>query len=238
MALVRIYSLLYEYQTLVREIATPTLPAFATACLQLVKPPGASKQPQAPASLVETVTSALAAVVTLYPTTLRPFNAQIRAAVRPYLAPASASVPSALRNSSRRLVALLPFTAPKNSSADEWAKALDALIADAHKTADQIFRAVQESWEPTADFAREKVPDDGEPQGGGDAPRWTAAMGRLAERRRETRRSAGVHSRIFPLPHEGTGRRPPGHAIGPCLADNLGPHTAPRAPVGANTACR
>ncbi len=180
MTLTRVYTLLHEYQTLVREIATPTIPSFATACLQLIKPPAPGRTLKAPMSLVETVLSALSTVVPLYPTTLRPFSTQIRGAVRLYLAPTwsdASVVPDSLRASARRLVVLLPFTAPKNGSAEEWAKTIDAFLKDTHQTADQIFRAIQESWEPTAGFAQGNVSYDGEPHGGGDAadelPPWT-----------------------------------------------------------------
>ena len=173
MTLTGFFTLLHDYQTLIREIATPKLPAFATACLQLIKPSAPGKPLKIPLSLVETVVNALAAIVPLYPTTLRPFNGQIRSAVRPYLAPTASDaspVPYSLRESSRRLFVLLPFTAPKNGSAEEWAKAMDVFIRDTHITADQTFRAVQESWESTSGYVPGNVSYDGEPHGGSDSP--------------------------------------------------------------------
>ena len=179
-ALTRIYALLHEYPTLVREIATPTLSSFATACLQLIKPSTPTKGSKVPMSLVATVVGALSVVVSLYPTTLRPFGTQIRTALRSYLAPTSSDggiVPQPLSDSSRRVVVLLHFTAPKNGNADEWAKVLDGFVRDAHATADQVFRAVQESWESSSGISHSEVSYEGEPQGGGDTsgdlPPWT-----------------------------------------------------------------
>ncbi|CAK7272761.1 hypothetical protein SEPCBS119000_005295 [Sporothrix epigloea] len=179
--LTRIYTLLHSYPTLVREIATPTIPSFATACLQLIKPVAPGQPPKAPMSLIETVTRALSALIPLYPTTLRPFANQIRAAIRAYIAPSTSDelvVPPSLRRSARQLLILLHYTAAKNSNAEEWAKLVNGLIRDAHATADQIFRAIRESRDLSAGFVPSApVSSDGEPAGGGDdaddLPAWT-----------------------------------------------------------------
>lgn len=180
MTVTRIYSLLHGYQTLVREIASPTIPSFVNACLQLIKPPASGQPLRLPATTVETVISALATIVPLYPTTLRPFSAQIRAAVRGYVAPTSSDsilAPPPLRYASRRLLISLPYTAPKNGSGDEWAKAVDGYIRDCHGTADQVFRAVNESWESAVGYIPTTVSLEGEPCGGGAAveelPAWS-----------------------------------------------------------------
>lgn len=179
-AVTRIYSLLHGYQTLVREIASPTIPSFVNACLQLIKPPASGQPLKLPATTVETVMNALATIVPLYPTTLRPFNAQIRAAIRGYVAPTSSdSIPASqpLRYASRRLLISLPYTAPKNGSGEEWAKAVEGYIRGCHDTADQVFRAVNESWESTVGYVPGNVSHDEEACGGGAAaeelPAWS-----------------------------------------------------------------
>lgn len=161
-------------------MATPTLPTFAAACLQVLKPSSSAKSPRASAGLVETVVCALAAIVPLFPTTLRPFNGQIRAAVRAYVAPTLSDpepVPQSLRECSRRLMLALHHTAPKNTHADEWASLLAGWLKDSHATADQVFRAVQESWEPPSGLTARDVSTDDEPRGGGkqpnELPPWT-----------------------------------------------------------------
>ncbi|CAK7205542.1 hypothetical protein SEUCBS139899_008319 [Sporothrix eucalyptigena] len=179
--LTRIYTLLQAYPTLVREIATPTVPTFATACLQLIKPAAPGQPPKAPMNLVETITRALSALIPLYPTTLRPFANQIRTAIRVFVAPTASDelvVPPSLRRSARQLLILLHYTAAKNGNSEEWSKLLNGLIRDAHSTADQVFRAIRESRDPAAGFAPSTpVSSEGEPAGGGDGtdelPAWT-----------------------------------------------------------------
>lgn len=178
--LTRIYTLLNEYQALVREIASPTLPAFVTACLQIVKAPGSNRSGPPPLRLVEAVANALCTVTPLYPTTLRPFSAQIKSAFRIYVAPTQADglvPPQALLEASRKLFVLQHYTTPKNGNAEEWAKTIGTFLKSAHNTGDQVFRAVQESWEPSSNYTRQKVSYDEEVYGGGDAaeefPVWT-----------------------------------------------------------------
>lgn len=170
--LTRIYVLLHEYQALVREIASQTLSAFVTACLQLIKSSPSSKSGPVPLRLIETIANALCAITPLYPTTLRPFSAQVKAAFRAYIAPTPTDktvVPQTLRDSSRKLIALQHFTTPKNGNADEWAKAVELFLKRSHNTADQVFRAVQESWESSSGYARQRVSYEDEPHGGSDA---------------------------------------------------------------------
>ena len=169
--LTRIYMLAQPYQTLVREISTPTIPAFVTACLQLTKTP----------SVAETVFDAFAALIPLYPTIFRPYSSQIRSAARRYLAPTlsdDALVPQFLQRASRKLVISLHCVAAKEGGSAEWAKLVDVLLKELHATADQVFRAVDESWEGTSGYGRNRVGFDGEPNGGSASsvdqlPPWT-----------------------------------------------------------------
>ncbi|KAL2019658.1 hypothetical protein VTK56DRAFT_9277 [Thermocarpiscus australiensis] len=181
--LTKIYMLLHGYQTLVREMATPTLPSYVTACLQLIKPPASGRPLKVPAAFVDTVACSLSKLVVLYPTTLRPFATQIKAALRAYIAPTSSEpllVPHSLRESSRRLFILLSHTAPKNGSSEEWAKAIRSAILDCHATVDQVFRAVVESWESSTGYRSQQVRIGVDPSGGGDSaeelPPWTGVQ--------------------------------------------------------------
>ncbi|KAI1106293.1 hypothetical protein F4804DRAFT_51892 [Jackrogersella minutella] len=175
--LVKIYSLMHAYPTLVREIVTPTLPTFATACLQIIKPPISSKAAKVPDSLVETIFEALSAIIPLYPTTLRRFAPKFRTETRHYIAPTISDgiiIPASLQQSSRRLAIMLHMTAVKGGDSTEWAKDLDGLIKTFHSTADQVFRAVQESWEPKSGHLpgakSQQVDFDKESQGGSVSP--------------------------------------------------------------------
>lgn len=128
---------------------------------------------------MEAVANALCTVTPLYPTTLRPFSAQIKAAFRLYVAPTQAdglAAPHTLLEASRKLFVLQHYTTPKNGNAEEWAKAIGSFIKTAHNTGDHVFRAVQETWEPSSNYTRQSVSYDGEAHGGDDAaedlPAW------------------------------------------------------------------
>ncbi|KAK3296080.1 rRNA processing/ribosome biogenesis-domain-containing protein [Chaetomium fimeti] len=177
--LTKIYVLLQGYQTLIREMVTPTLPSYVTACLQLIKAPASGKPPKVPTSFIDTVACSLSKLVVLYPTTLRPSAPQMKTALRTYIAPTSSDdvvVPRSLRESSRRLFILLSYTAPKNGSSEEWAAGIRSTIVDSHGTVDQIFRAVVESWESATGYRNQAVRSGPEPSGGSDTgeelPSW------------------------------------------------------------------
>ncbi|OAQ84847.1 armadillo-type fold domain-containing protein [Purpureocillium lilacinum] len=178
--LTRIYALVHPYQTLVREIATPTIPAFATACLQLIKPPASGLASTAPLSFVQTVCDAFSTLIPLYAATFRPFGSQIRSAVRVLLAPTSSdeiSVPHSLQRSAGRLAISLHHVAAKSGGSEEWSKTVDAVLKQLHATADQVLRAVDESWDASGGYGKTTVDLGEEPKGGSTStdqlPPWT-----------------------------------------------------------------
>lgn len=178
--LTKIYALVHPYQTLVREIATPTIPAFATACMTLIKPRASANSLETPLSLVETICDAFSALIPLYPATFRPFSCQIKTATRSYLAPTQSDetfVPEGLQRAARGLVVSLHHVAAKSGGGDEWSKLVASVLKHLHATADQVLRAVDESWEGTNGYTRSKASLDGEPHGGGSSvdelPSWS-----------------------------------------------------------------
>jgi pre-rRNA-processing protein RIX1 len=181
--LTKIYILLHKYPTLIREITTPTLPSFATVCLQILKPTNQGKVVSVPMNFTETVFEAFSTLIPLYPTTLRPFATRIRSATRPCLAPTTsdgAFVPASLQGSSRRLIVRLHMAAVKNGGSDEWTKHVAGLIKDFHQTADQVLRAIEENWESTTGYMRQQVDFEKEPHGGSSSPdhlpQWTGVQ--------------------------------------------------------------
>ncbi|KAI1317720.1 rRNA processing/ribosome biogenesis-domain-containing protein [Xylariaceae sp. FL0255] len=179
--LTKIYTLMHQHPTLVREIVTPTLPAFTTACLQILKPPATSKAGKPTASLTETIFEALSTLIPNHPTTLRQSAGKIRAETRVYLAPTisddDALVPSSLQKSSRRLSIRLHMTAAKGGDSTEWTKHVEELINTFHVTADQALRAVQETWESSSGYRQQQVNFETEPHGGSEdlekLPPWS-----------------------------------------------------------------
>ncbi|KAL6925144.1 hypothetical protein ACHAPO_002091 [Fusarium lateritium] len=178
--LARIYIFVEPYQTLSREIAKPGIPRFVDACLKLISAPKSGEKLQTPLSVIETVCDTLSALVPLYPATVRPFSAKFKIAVKPYLAPTQSDeivVPHSLQRASRKLVISLHHVAAKSGGSDEWAKLIDILLNDLHSTADQVLRAVSESWEGSNGYTRSHVGVDGAVSGGGSAanelPSWS-----------------------------------------------------------------
>lgn len=174
---------MHEYPTLVREIVTPTLPDFANACLQILKPPVSSRAGKAPYGLIETIFEAMSTLVPLHPTTLRQFVGKLKTEIRPFLVPTISDnvlIPATLQTSSRRLAVRLHMTASKGGDSTEWTRHIEELIKTSNATADQVFRAVQETWESTVGYKPQSVNVDVEPQGGGEdleqLPRWAGVQ--------------------------------------------------------------
>lgn len=168
--------LVHPYQTLVREIATPTIPDFAKACLHILKTSATDFSSTIPLTVVETICDSFSALIPLYPATFRPFSNQSHTAVKSYLAPTISDgiyVPSSLRQAARRLVIRQHHVAAKSGGSDEWMKHLNSIFTEFHATADQVLRAIDESWESSSGNARSIVVLEDEPCGGDSFPSWT-----------------------------------------------------------------
>lgn len=175
-----IYLQTHQYQSLVREITTPTLPTFVTSCLALITSKSTSKVLEAPASLVESIFDAFSALMPRHPAIFRPFAGQIRTVTRIYVAPTFSDdrfVPELLKESARSLAVLVHQTAPKNTSGEEWGKSVRELVKEIHGTTDQVFRAVVEDWESTVGYISQPIDVNKELEGGGkskdDYPGWS-----------------------------------------------------------------
>ncbi|OAX84219.1 hypothetical protein ACJ72_01405 [Emergomyces africanus] len=150
--LTRIFRLTYPYQTLVREITTPSMPSFITACLDLisVKPVGEqARELKRNTPLLETVLHVFVELLPHHPTIFRPFSSQIHGLILPLIG--SSSVPSSLSESGVRLAQQLFISlhqcAPKNTGGEEWLKACRSTISSIHRTSDHLFRGLVEQWE-------------------------------------------------------------------------------------------
>ncbi|KAB8299935.1 hypothetical protein EYC80_000177 [Monilinia laxa] len=179
-ALTKIYCMTHQYQTLVREITTPTLPTFITSCLNLISSKPSLDVMDVSSSIVETVFQSFTVLLPHHTTIFRPFASQLRAVTRPYLACTlcdKGHVSLSVKESARKLVVVLHQTVAKNGGGEEWGKAVRDLVQGIHVTADQVFRAVVEDWESTAGYIAEPVNVNEELSGGARTPedlsRWT-----------------------------------------------------------------
>ena len=181
--LTRIFHLTYQYPTLVREVTTPSLPAFITSTLNLVSvklSSGPSRSLKSNTPLLEPVLHALAELIARHPTIFRSFSAQIHSLLVVVLGSGSCSFfPKPVVDLAERLFVSLHFCAPKNTSGDEWRNAIGLTISSIHRTADNVFRAVVEHWESVdpnyrqttkpADYSREVGDEGSDPLG---LPGW------------------------------------------------------------------
>lgn len=171
--LTRIFLLTQGHQSLVREITTPVLPAFITACLKAL-----SSNVDEGLSLVSV--QALVQLLPHHPSSFRPFVAQIRTSILPLLATTPTTLgkegpkkqwdtPADVANSSRRLYVLLSTCAPKKTENEEWLKSLRLVVDTSHATADRVFRSLVEdrrtsfnSLEDVTRASSERVQSGGE----------------------------------------------------------------------------
>lgn len=165
-ALTRIFLLVEEHQSLVREITTPSLPGFITSCLNLVKSmtaPEGTKKISCYDTTLNTILQSFCKLLSHHPTLFRPFLTQIRSLILPLIAATPSNLifdedleqrpfasETCVAHSSRHLFVLLSSCAPKNNSAEDWAESLHSIVKSLHRTADRAFRAVVEDWEPSA----------------------------------------------------------------------------------------
>ncbi|KAL2350580.1 rRNA processing/ribosome biogenesis-domain-containing protein [Cryomyces antarcticus] len=165
-ALTRIFILTRDYPTLVREITTPSLPTFVSSCLSNVAPRSATpgkQQSVVQTALLQTVLEAFCALLPRHPNVFRTYQSQIHSLLLYVIAPsttgARAPVPLETSGIAQRLFVLLHYCAPKTASSEEWDKSLKNTMANVHDTADKIFRAVVEDWEPTTARTASKTGD-------------------------------------------------------------------------------
>ena len=156
MTLTRIFLLTHEHQSLVREITTPSLPGFVTACLKLVeKPYSSTAAPEyyVQSPLLPVVLNALSELIVMHPTSFRPFVPQIQSLTHSLIAPTPSnlgneydptSTSTSIAESARRLFVLLHVSGPKNTAGEEWARSLNSVIISAQRTADKVFRSFVE----------------------------------------------------------------------------------------------
>ena len=177
-ALTRIFLLTHGQPSLTREVTTPHLASFITACLNLAiaKPSGqVSGIKDQSDDYLETTLQCLIRLLPNHPAAFRPFNNQIRLLISPLVA----STPSELQTSSdtrivtlsqksstlaRHVHALLPFCAAKNGASEEWRRYVTTILKQINQSADKAYRAVHESnvhdLEEASEGPADQIDDD------------------------------------------------------------------------------
>lgn len=143
-----------------REITTPVLPSYITACLNIVSmksTPNEPKRLNPDTRVLEPVLCSFVKLLPSHPTVFRPFSSQIHDLILPLVGSIRAGFPA--RDSTVELAqnvfVSLHHCAPKNTAGDEWVKACKSTILSIHHTGNHLFRAISEQWEPTDPTVRE-----------------------------------------------------------------------------------
>ncbi|RKF74497.1 putative arm repeat-containing protein [Golovinomyces cichoracearum] len=169
--LTKLYILMYRHQNLVREISTPTLPAYITSCLNLLSLKSSNKASNASCKVQEYVLQSFALLIPRHASIFKPFSSQIRILISHFIAPSRTGTPFVsllLRQSARHVLVCLHETAPKNTYCDEWSKSLGDVVKHIHKISDQVFRSVIENWESSDGYVGESVDINKQMYGGDD----------------------------------------------------------------------
>jgi pre-rRNA-processing protein RIX1 len=156
LTITRIFSLTQQYPTLIREITTPLLPAFVTACMNLgaLNPPRSDEgATYRPTPYLETVLHCMLLLVPDHPTTFRPFASKLQLTLVKFIGGQSSSDQITLL--AQTVFVALHFCAPKNTAGNEWLNACLAVTASIHTVADQIFRAVVEDRDASDNSQRQ-----------------------------------------------------------------------------------
>ncbi|KAJ8117049.1 hypothetical protein OPT61_g1666 [Boeremia exigua] len=153
--LTRIFMFTREYPTLIREITTPSLPAFVQSGLQIASSSTSG-------SLQLTVLECFGELLPRHPTIFRSYLKTLRPLLCRLVAPTPSTglsedqsqgaptvVSTEVSDAARRLLIQLPCCAPKGASSEEWENALRTTIGGVHRVADRVFRAVLEDWQST-----------------------------------------------------------------------------------------
>ena len=153
--LTRIF-LTHNHQSLIREITTPALPSFVASCHHL------AQAAEHPSALQLIALHALCELIKLHSTRFRPFMVHLQKLTLSLIAytPSEASpenqtrtVPTSVADGARSLFVLLHMCGPKTTAGNEWTQSFQSTLATAQRTADRVFRAVVEDWEPTVENA-------------------------------------------------------------------------------------
>jgi pre-rRNA-processing protein RIX1 len=146
-SITRVFSLTQAYPSLIREITTPLLPSFITACLNIIRPKIVKDQDSSLTILSPMLHPVLHCWLELLPqnpTTFRPFVLRIQPICLSLVG--DDSTPHSIARIASQLLAHLHLCAPKNGSATQWIQMCQEVISAAHKTADEVFRPVLEDW--------------------------------------------------------------------------------------------
>ena len=156
----RAFTLTQDYPSIVREITTPLLPSFNTACLAAIRPKTTNSDKgtrNVLSPLLSTVLQCWIELLPQHPATFRPFVTRFRPICLSLLS--DAATPESICRSAEALLVTLHHSAPKNNVTSEWSQLCQDVFRAAHAAAASLFRSLHEDWVPAgADIVQDPEP--------------------------------------------------------------------------------
>lgn len=143
----RAFVLTQNYPSIVREVTTPLLPLFNTACLAAIRPKTTKTDKGTHNVLSPLLLTALQCwneLLPQHPATFRPFVTRFRPICMSLLS--DAATPDSISRAAGALLMVLHHSAPKNTASSEWSQLCQDTIRAGHATAESLFRSVREDW--------------------------------------------------------------------------------------------
>ncbi|KAK5046216.1 hypothetical protein LTR84_008359 [Exophiala bonariae] len=143
----RIFLLTQHQPALLREITTPLLPSFLTACLSLIRPStikSGDKAVSVSSPLLDTVLQCWLQLLPQHASIFRPFLNRIKPICLSLVEDHSSPQPTT--KLSIQLLCALISCAPKNTAGQEWTQMATSIAEAAHKTTNHVFRTVLEEY--------------------------------------------------------------------------------------------
>lgn len=150
LTITRIFLKAHTSPALQREVCTPFLPAFLTACLNLIKPTiftQAGRSKNVSSSLLNQVLQCWRLLLPNYASLFRPFVSRIKPICLSLLE--DVSTPHLTVQLAISIFSSLHLCVPKNGTSTEWTQSCSNTIEAFHYTADKVFDLLIEDWSPS-----------------------------------------------------------------------------------------
>ncbi|KAF1812098.1 hypothetical protein P152DRAFT_459054 [Eremomyces bilateralis CBS 781.70] len=140
----RVFLLSQGHQTFIREVVTPSLSAFATACLDILGTTKYSPNFTRQNDLFQSVLSCLGELIPNHATSFRPFETKLRGILKGIAFNDTVYIAESTRQKAVDFLVELHRCAPRSAGAEERKKAVKTYVTEIHDVLSILFRGVGE----------------------------------------------------------------------------------------------